>query len=66
MHLNQTLIRHGSHHPNAYLEAPAPSHLSTVVAGRACRQKVQAGGILDISALIVVLLGEEGTTGDQL
>lgn len=29
------------HHTNAYLEAPAPSHLSTVVAGRAWRQKVQ-------------------------
>jgi len=44
------------HHTNAYLEAPAPSHLSTIVAGRACRQEVQDGGILDISALIVVLL----------
>jgi len=37
-------MRPGCHHPNACLEAPAPSHLSTLSPAKACRQEVQARG----------------------
>lgn len=37
-------MRPGCHHPNACLEAPAPSHLSMLLPAKACRQEVQARG----------------------
>ena len=35
-------MRPGCHHPNACLEAPAPSHLSILSPAKGCRQEVQA------------------------